>query len=89
MQAKERGNTQFKIILTQNLCDGVRPILEWFEHPVGACEVLFLQMKPHLTTNLKLGWNPMLIMSLFVLGIGFIWDIMNLLLNVIYFFKKN
>jgi hypothetical protein len=41
VQAKERGNTQFKIILTHNLCDGVRPISEWFDIPMGGCEVLF------------------------------------------------
>jgi hypothetical protein len=83
VQAKERGNTQFKSILTHNLRDGVRPILEWFEIPVGVYEALFLQMQPHLITNLKLVWNLMLVMSLLVLGIGFLQDIMNLLLDVL------
>jgi hypothetical protein len=88
VQAKERGNTQFKSILTHNLCDGVRPISKWFELLVGACEALFLQMQPHLITNLKLVWNLMLVMSLLVLGIGFLQDIMNLLLDVLDPFKK-
>jgi hypothetical protein len=55
---------------------------------VGACEALFLQMQPHLITNLKLVWNLMLVMLLLVLGIGFLQDIMNLLLDVLDPFKK-
>jgi hypothetical protein len=40
-------------------------------------------MQPHLVTNLKLVRNPMLVMSLLILGIGLLQDIMNLLLEVL------
>jgi hypothetical protein len=55
---------------------------------MGSYEVLFLQMQPYLISHLKLVWNPMLIMALLVLGIGFLQNIMNLLLDVLDSFNK-
>jgi hypothetical protein len=55
---------------------------------MGSFEVLFLQMKPYLISHLKLVWYPMLIMALLVLGIGFLNNVMNLLLNVLDLLKK-
>jgi hypothetical protein len=50
---------------------------------MGSYEVLFLQMQSYLISHLKFVWYPMLIMVLLVLGIGFLHDIMNLLLDVL------
>jgi hypothetical protein len=88
VQAKERRNTQFKIIVTHSLGDGPRPISECFKIHIGADEALFLQMKPHLVTKLKLVRNLMLVMSLLILGIGLIQDIMNLFLEVLHPFNE-
>jgi hypothetical protein len=72
VQAKGRRNIQFQIILTHNLHDGVRNILKWYDLLVVAREVLFLQIYPYLITDLKIVWNLILLMSLFVLGFGFL-----------------
>jgi hypothetical protein len=74
--------TQLERIITHNLGDGVIPILEWSKIHVGACEVIFLQMQPHLFTNLKLVRDPMLVMLLLIIGIGLLQYIMNLFLEV-------
>jgi hypothetical protein len=50
---------------------------------MGSCKVLFLQMQPNLVTYLKLVGNPMLIMALLVLSIGFLQNIMDLLVDVL------
>jgi len=50
---------------------------------MGAYEVLFL-----FITNLRLMWNPVLVISLLVLGISFLQDIINMLLEVLDPFKK-
>jgi hypothetical protein len=50
---------------------------------MGSCEALFLQMQPYLISHLKFVWYPMLIVALLVLGIGFLHNIMNLLLDVL------
>lgn len=50
---------------------------------MGSCEELFLQIQPYLISHLNLVWNPMLIMSLFVLGIGFLQNIVDLLEDVL------
>jgi hypothetical protein len=55
---------------------------------MGSYEVLFLQMKPYLISHLKLVLYPMLIVVLFVLGIRFLQNIMNLLLDVLDLFNK-
>jgi hypothetical protein len=83
VQAKERRNTQFKNIVTHNLFVVVRPILEWCELPMGSYEALFLQIQPHLVTNLKLVRNPMMVTSLLILGTALLQDITKLLLEVL------
>jgi hypothetical protein len=55
---------------------------------MGSYEALFLQMQPYLISHLKLVWYPMLIVVLLVLGIGFLQNIMNLLLDVLDSFNK-
>jgi hypothetical protein len=50
---------------------------------MGSCEALFLQMQPNLISHLKFVWYSMLIMELLVLGIGFLHNIMNLLLDLL------
>jgi hypothetical protein len=50
---------------------------------MGSCEAFFLKMQPYLISNLKLVWYTMLILALLVLGIGFLQNIMNLLLDVL------
>jgi hypothetical protein len=66
-----------------NLGDGVRPILEWAQLSIGSCETLFLQMQLDLISHLKFMWYSMLIVALLVLGIGFLHNIMNFLLDVL------
>jgi hypothetical protein len=51
-------------------------------------EELFLQMKPYLISHLKHFWYSMLIMVFLVLGIGFIQNIMNFLLDLLNFPNK-
>jgi len=55
---------------------------------MGSYEVLFLYMQLYLTSYLKLVWNPMLIMALLILGIGFLQNNMNLLSDILYPFNK-
>jgi hypothetical protein len=69
VQDKERGNVELKIIVTHELGDGVRSIMEWVKLPMGPCKALFLQVKPNFVSHLKLMWNPVLIMVMLVLGI--------------------
>jgi hypothetical protein len=83
MKSKERGSTQFKINLTHSIGDGIRPILEWDELSMGSYEVVFLQMQPCLISHLKHLWYLMLIMVLFVLSVGFLQNVLNLLLDVL------
>jgi len=47
-----------------------------------------LQLQPNLVSLLKLTWNPMLITTVFVLSIGFLQDIMEMLANVLNSFNK-
>jgi hypothetical protein len=68
--AKERRNVEIKIIVTNNLSDGVRFIIEWEKLLIGPCKAFLLQVKPHFVSHLNFMWHPMLIMELFVLGIG-------------------
>ena len=69
VQAKEWGNAELKCIVSHNLSNGVRTILEWSQFPVGSSKAFLLQMQPDFIAYLKLVWHPMLIMSLLVLGI--------------------
>ena len=70
MQNKEGGNVELKIIVTHNLGDGVRPIMEWEKIPMGPCKSFFLQMQPNFVSHLKMVWHLVLIMVLLILGIG-------------------
>jgi hypothetical protein len=83
VQAKERRNVELKIIITHNLGDGVRPIMEWENLMMGSSKTLFLQMQPNILAHLKLMWHPVLIMELLVLVIGLLQDILNLLTDVL------
>lgn len=55
---------------------------------MGLDKAFFLKMKPNFIAHLKILCHPMLIMSLLVLGIEFIQDVMNLLVNVLDVFNK-
>jgi hypothetical protein len=70
MQAKERRNVELKIIIPNDLGDGVRPITKWAKIPMGFCKAFFMQVQPNFVTHLKLMWHPMLIMELLVLVNG-------------------
>ena len=55
---------------------------------MGSGQTFLMQMQTYLVAHLKFMCHPMLIMTLFVLGNGFIQDIMNLLENFLDVFKK-
>ena len=55
---------------------------------IGSNKTFLLYMQLDLLSHLKLMWCPMLIMTFFVLSIGFIHDIMNLLVDVLNVFNK-
>jgi hypothetical protein len=88
MQAKEWGNVELKSIVTHNLGDGVRSIMEWTKLLMGSCKALFLQMQPNFIAHLKLVGHQVLIMALLVLGIGLLKNIMNLLADVLDLFNE-
>ena len=46
--------------------------MKWVKLSVGPDETLFLQVQPNLVTHFEGMWNPMLIMMLLILGIGFL-----------------
>jgi len=69
VQAKEWRNAELKRIVSHNLGNNVRAILECFELPMGFVKSFFLQMQPYFVAHLKLVWHSMLIMSFLVLGI--------------------
>lgn len=83
MQAKEWGNPKLKFIVTHNLGNGVRTISEWFEFTVGSDKTFLLQMLLDFAAHLKLVWHPMLIISLLVLGILFLYKVMELLVDML------
>jgi hypothetical protein len=70
VQAKEGGNVELKSIVTHNLGDGVRSIVECMKLSMGPYKALFLQVQSKFVSHPKLVWNPVLIMALLVLGIG-------------------
>ena len=72
VQTKERGSVELKRIITQNLGDGIQPIMKWVKLLMGPYKAFFLQVKPKFVTHLKLMWHLVLIMVLLVLGIGFL-----------------
>jgi hypothetical protein len=88
VQAKEGGNVELKSLVTHNLGDGVRSITEWMKLPMGSCKAFFLQVQPNFIFHLKLVWQTMLIMMLFVLGIGLMKNILNLLADVMDSFNE-
>jgi hypothetical protein len=88
VQAKEGGNVELKIIVTHNLGDGIRSIVEWMKLLMGSCKVFFLQVQPNFISHLKLVWHPVLIMALLVLGIGLLQNILNLLVDVLDSFNE-
>jgi hypothetical protein len=57
-------------------------VLEWVNLLMRFSEALFLQMQPYFISHLKIVWYPMLITVFLVLGIGFLQNIMKLLLDV-------
>jgi hypothetical protein len=57
--------------------------MKWMKILMGSCKVLLLQMQPNLFSHLKLVWNPVLIVLLLVLSIGFLQNIMDLLADVL------
>ena len=68
--------------MPHNIGDGVRPIEKWTKLPIRSCEALFLQKQPNLVAHLEFVWNPMLIMALLVLSVGFLQNIKDLLSDV-------
>jgi hypothetical protein len=50
--------------------------------------VIFLQVQPHLITNLKLVWNLMLVVSLLVLGISLLKDVNELVVGGVISIQK-
>ena len=54
----------------------------------GPGETLFLQVQPNLITHFEGMWNPMLIMVLLILGIGFLQDVLDLFTNVLNSFNE-
>jgi hypothetical protein len=70
VQAKEGGDVDLKRIVTHNLGDGVRSIVERMKLLMGSYKAFFLQVKPNFISHLKKLCHPMLIMVLLVLGIG-------------------
>jgi hypothetical protein len=75
--------------VSQNLGNYVSSIVKWPHLPVGSCKMLFLQMKPNLVAHLKLVGNPMLIMTLLILGIGFLQNIMDMLADFLNPFNES
>lgn len=53
-----------------------------------ALQGILLYMQPNLSSHLKLVWYPVLIMELFILIFSFLWDIMELILDVQNWFNK-
>jgi hypothetical protein len=82
VQAKEGWSVELQSIATHKLGDSVKPIAKWEELSMGPCETLLLQMQPEFVTNLKLVWYHVLIMALLVISIGFLQNILDLLVDV-------
>jgi hypothetical protein len=83
VQTKEWWNADLKGIFPYNLGEGVGPISKRTKLAVGSSDTFLLQMQPHFVAHLEVVWHPMLIMSLFVLSIGSVQDVMNLLADVL------
>jgi hypothetical protein len=55
---------------------------------MGSFHALFLQIYPNLVSHMKLVGNKVLVMVLLVLSIGFLKNIMDLLVDVIDIFNE-
>jgi hypothetical protein len=66
MQTKEGWSVELKSIATHNLGDSVRPIKKWMKLLMGPDEM----------------WYPVFIMTLLVLSIGFLQNLLYLLVDV-------
>jgi hypothetical protein len=83
VQSKEGEKVEVKIIVTHNLGDGVRSIKECQELLMRPYNSFFLQVQPNVVSHLKLVWHTVLIMTLLVLGIRLMYNILNLLADVL------
>ena len=83
VQTKEWWNVELKGIFPYSLGEGVQPISKRTKIAVGSSEALLLQMQPHFFAHLEVVWHSMLIMSLLLHSIGFVQDVMNLLVDVL------
>jgi len=83
VQAKEWENAELKCIVSHSLGNGVRTISEYSEFMISSGKAFLLQMQPNFVAYLKLVWHPMLIMLLLVLGIWFLQNFMDLLVNMV------
>ena len=83
VQAKEGRNVELKRIIPHVLGDGVHTITELVKLLMGSCKEFFLQVQPNFVSDLKLVWNPMLIIALLVLSIGFSKNVLDLLAHVL------
>jgi hypothetical protein len=88
LQSKEGGNFDLKSIVSHIIGDAVRFIAEWMKLPMESYKAFFLQVQPNFISHLKLVWHLMLIMALFVLGIGLLQNILNLLAYVLDLFNE-
>jgi hypothetical protein len=70
MKSKEWGNVELKRIITHNLGDGVRSIVEWMKLLMVPHKAFLMQVQPNFISHLKIVWNSVLIMAPLVLGIG-------------------
>jgi hypothetical protein len=55
---------------------------------MGSCEALFLQMKPHLISHLKLVWPPYVDHGITCTWCWLLQNIMNFLLDILDFLNK-
>jgi hypothetical protein len=70
VQDKERRNVELKRIITHNLSDGVRTIMDSTKLLIRSGKEFFLHMQPNFIAHPKLMWHLMMIMALLVLVIG-------------------
>jgi hypothetical protein len=70
MQSKQGGKVDLESIVTHNLGDGIRSIMEWMTLLMRPYKAFFLQVQPKFVSHLKLVWHLLLIMALLVLGTG-------------------
>lgn len=74
---------ELEIIVSHSLGHDVRPISEWLKFSMGYGQVFFLQMLPSFFLPPQTHVAP-----LFILCIGFIQNVMKLLVDVLNAFNK-